>query len=446
MKFFLTLGIFISAYLFAYLIRFDFDVPPNMVGVMRQTIPVLVIAKALGFFVSGQFRGWWRYVSIKDVLPIAAGSALGSVLFAAGVWGLWGPYPCAEVDLPAGLVEHAGAGPWRPVPHPDGKGIAGQERAGDGAARPDRRGGGGRADDRKGDRRERLPGDGAGRVRRRRPREDRHADPRGEGAGGPRADRRHLREIRRQRDHHRDPVRSAVGGPARRGALPRGVRHVPDPARDRRPDRRQGERRRAAQRGPRGPARPGSGGARHGAAAPPYHGAHGDGDRGGGVDRLRAVPADRAALPGTAGPLRDRGKPPVLLRDGDAGEVPDRGPGPGDRRRARPGKGRGDRPRPSSRGHLPRGGVQARADDGGPPGRGGEDERAGDADRGRGGREVRGGAVRPRLDGQGGATDERDGGDEAAGGAGHPQRRQPEGADGVRAPSGSATSSAASGA
>jgi len=89
-KFFLTIGIFIAANHLAYLIRFEFDVPPNMVGVMRQTIPILVIAKALGFLASGQFRGWWRYVSIKDVLPIAAGSALGSVLFAAAVWGLWG--------------------------------------------------------------------------------------------------------------------------------------------------------------------------------------------------------------------------------------------------------------------------------------------------------------------------------------------------------------------
>jgi len=91
-KFFLTLGIFISAYLLAWLVRFDFDVPPGMVDVMWQTIPILVIAKAIGFFVSGQFRGWWRYVSIKDVLPISAGSAFGTVLFSAGVWGLWGPF------------------------------------------------------------------------------------------------------------------------------------------------------------------------------------------------------------------------------------------------------------------------------------------------------------------------------------------------------------------
>src|SRR5512140_729392 len=87
-KFFLTLGIFIVANHFAWLLRFEFDVPPDRVGVMWQTVPVLVIAKALGFLASGQFRGWWRYVSIRDVLPIAAGSALGSVLFAAAVWGV----------------------------------------------------------------------------------------------------------------------------------------------------------------------------------------------------------------------------------------------------------------------------------------------------------------------------------------------------------------------
>ena len=90
-KFCLTLGIFLAAYFLAWLIRFEFDVPPGMVAVMLQTIPVLLVAKALGFLASGQFHGWWRYVSIRDVLPIAAGTALGSVLFAAGVWWLWGP-------------------------------------------------------------------------------------------------------------------------------------------------------------------------------------------------------------------------------------------------------------------------------------------------------------------------------------------------------------------
>ena len=40
-KFFLTLGIFISANHMAYLIRFEFHVPPDMVAVMWKTIPIL---------------------------------------------------------------------------------------------------------------------------------------------------------------------------------------------------------------------------------------------------------------------------------------------------------------------------------------------------------------------------------------------------------------------
>jgi FlaA1/EpsC-like NDP-sugar epimerase len=90
-KFFLTLGIFITANYLAWLLRFEFDVPPEMAGVMLQTIPILLIAKAIGFFASGQFRGWWRYMSIRDVLPIAAGCTLGSALFAAVVVAKWGP-------------------------------------------------------------------------------------------------------------------------------------------------------------------------------------------------------------------------------------------------------------------------------------------------------------------------------------------------------------------
>ena len=431
-KFFLTLGIFISANHLAYLIRFEFDVPPDMVGVMRRDDPDPGDREGARV---PRVRAVPRLVAVR----VDPGRAADRGRFRArvgplrgGRLGTVGAIPCAEVDLPDGLGEHDGAGPRRTVPHPHGKGIAGQAEVRDRAARPDHRSGRGRSDDREGDRRERLPGDGTGRIHRRRHGEDRRADPRRESVGGPRADRRRLREIRRQRDHHRDPVRSAVGGASHRGALPRGDRDVPDPARHQRPDRRQGERPRAAERGPRGPAgaRPGGVGCRPARAA--HHGAHGDGDRGGGVDRLGAVPPDRAAVAGAPDPVRDRGEPAVLPRDGDAGEVPDPGPGPGDRRRARPGKGRGDRPHPSSRDHLPRGGVQARADDGDPPRGGGEDERAGDADRGRGGREVRGGAVRSRLDGQGGAPDERDGGDEAAGRARDPQHRRPAGADGVR--------------
>src|SRR3989304_612306 len=80
-KFFLNLLIFAGAYHLAYLIRFDFFIPPESGQVIREPILYLLIAKALGFLVFGLFQGWWRFVSIRDILPIAAGCTAGAALF-----------------------------------------------------------------------------------------------------------------------------------------------------------------------------------------------------------------------------------------------------------------------------------------------------------------------------------------------------------------------------
>jgi FlaA1/EpsC-like NDP-sugar epimerase len=82
-KFLLHVGIILSAYLSAYLIRFEFSVPYEYQLLMRQTVPAVLLSKALAFLAFGLFHGWWRYVSIRDVLPIAGGATLGSLLF----WG-----------------------------------------------------------------------------------------------------------------------------------------------------------------------------------------------------------------------------------------------------------------------------------------------------------------------------------------------------------------------
>src|SRR5512146_3297490 len=91
-KFLLHMAIFIIANYLAYLIRFDFHVPDPYRSVVIGTIPVLLVTKALGFLSFGLFHGWWRYVSIKDVLPIVGGCTLGSALFAGTVYFMWGPY------------------------------------------------------------------------------------------------------------------------------------------------------------------------------------------------------------------------------------------------------------------------------------------------------------------------------------------------------------------
>lgn len=91
-KLFLHLAIFISAYCLSYLIRFEFSVPPEYGDLIRTTIPLVLVAKGLGFLPFGLFHGWWRYVSIRDVLPIAGGCTLGTVLFIVfGVFFVKGP-------------------------------------------------------------------------------------------------------------------------------------------------------------------------------------------------------------------------------------------------------------------------------------------------------------------------------------------------------------------
>ncbi len=90
-KFLLHMAIFVFANFLAYYIRFDFHIPRQYFPVIRETLPVLLVAKALGFLAFGLFGGWWRYVSIRDVLPIASGCALGSALYAGTAILFWGP-------------------------------------------------------------------------------------------------------------------------------------------------------------------------------------------------------------------------------------------------------------------------------------------------------------------------------------------------------------------
>jgi len=82
-KFFLHIGIFVSAYLGAFLVRFEFFIPAEFESLIRVTLPVVLVSKLLAFAVLRLDRGWWRYVSIRDVLPITVGVTLGSVVFAA---------------------------------------------------------------------------------------------------------------------------------------------------------------------------------------------------------------------------------------------------------------------------------------------------------------------------------------------------------------------------
>jgi FlaA1/EpsC-like NDP-sugar epimerase len=81
------LAIFAAAGMFAFVLRFDFTVPPFYLPHLLAGLCVWVPVKVLVFHFLKLDRGWWRYASIRDVIRIAIANIAGSALgFLALLW------------------------------------------------------------------------------------------------------------------------------------------------------------------------------------------------------------------------------------------------------------------------------------------------------------------------------------------------------------------------
>lgn len=74
------LSIFVFSGLAAFLLRFEFTVPAAYIQYLVWGLPMWLIIKAIVFRAGGLDRGWWRFVSVQDVLSIGVGNVLGSVV------------------------------------------------------------------------------------------------------------------------------------------------------------------------------------------------------------------------------------------------------------------------------------------------------------------------------------------------------------------------------
>jgi FlaA1/EpsC-like NDP-sugar epimerase len=74
------LTIFLAAGSCAFLLRFDFAVPRDHHAHLLAGICAWALVKAVVFHLTGIDRGWWRYVSVPDLVRLVAGNALGSGL------------------------------------------------------------------------------------------------------------------------------------------------------------------------------------------------------------------------------------------------------------------------------------------------------------------------------------------------------------------------------
>lgn len=64
----------------AFLLRFDFGLPPNYAGHLAYALTIWVGVKIVIFRVAKLDRGWWRYVSVTDLLRLVIGNFAASAL------------------------------------------------------------------------------------------------------------------------------------------------------------------------------------------------------------------------------------------------------------------------------------------------------------------------------------------------------------------------------
>ena len=73
--------LFLAAYVLAFLMRFDFDIPPEWLIGLAKGLPILVIIKLVVFGYFALYRGLWQYVSLNDFMQIGKANLISSVAF-----------------------------------------------------------------------------------------------------------------------------------------------------------------------------------------------------------------------------------------------------------------------------------------------------------------------------------------------------------------------------
>jgi len=66
----------------AFLLRFDFSLPVAHLRHLAYALPIWILVKIAVFHVAKLDRGWWRYVSVSDLIRVAFGNVAASALVA----------------------------------------------------------------------------------------------------------------------------------------------------------------------------------------------------------------------------------------------------------------------------------------------------------------------------------------------------------------------------
>jgi FlaA1/EpsC-like NDP-sugar epimerase len=91
---------FLLAMIAAFLLRFDFQMSSTEAGYMALSLPIVVIVKSAVFRWYRLDHGWWRFVSVYDVLKLTRANMLASALSAVPIMMAMGPgYPRSVILL-----------------------------------------------------------------------------------------------------------------------------------------------------------------------------------------------------------------------------------------------------------------------------------------------------------------------------------------------------------
>jgi UDP-GlcNAc:undecaprenyl-phosphate GlcNAc-1-phosphate transferase len=73
------------AYYLAFALRFDFHLSDSLMKLYLTSLPIVVTATYVGFFLFGLYRGLWRYTGLEDLVRIAKGVAAATLLSMTGL-------------------------------------------------------------------------------------------------------------------------------------------------------------------------------------------------------------------------------------------------------------------------------------------------------------------------------------------------------------------------
>ena len=73
------------AYYLAFALRFEFYLSESLMKLYLTSLPIVVAATYLAFFLLGIYRGLWRYTGLEDLVHIAKGVAAAALLSMAGL-------------------------------------------------------------------------------------------------------------------------------------------------------------------------------------------------------------------------------------------------------------------------------------------------------------------------------------------------------------------------